>query len=205
MFIKYQVLLIGLVFKLRDIFGFQCESNTDLYDNESCKAFWHCTAEGLLQSMNRTVSRQDFGKLEIEQIGHTPMWLRIVSGKLHCVVHPNFQVKRYRMKVYRAAHYINRLNRLLRQSKLKVADGTEWWTHHSDWVKVRAGLNAPPVFSVSGSVGYTDIAGIPFMSFSDKISSFEITSTVLESSENNNSILGDDTTKTSSSKFSSVA
>ncbi|CAL6327878.1 unnamed protein product [Bathycoccus prasinos] len=159
--------------KLRDIFGFQCGSSVELYDHESCEAFWNCTAEDLLQSTNETVSRQDFGRLQIEEIGHTPLWLRVVSNKLHCVIHPDFQIKRYRLKIYRAAHYINRLNRLLRQGKLRVADGTEWWTHHSDWVKVRAGRVAPPVFSVSGAAGYADIAGIPFMSFSDKTSYLE--------------------------------
>lgn len=154
-------------------FGFQCGSGVDSYDYQSCKKFWNCTAEGLLHSMNKTVSRRDFGGLQIEKIGHTPMWLRVVSGKLHCVIHPDFRRKRYRMKIYRAAHYINRLNRVLRQEKLRVDDGTEWWTHHSDWVKVRHGEIVPPVFSVAGAVGYADIAGIPFMSFSDKVSYFE--------------------------------
>ena len=171
---KYHFLLVlAAFFKLRDIFGFQCGSSVELYDHESCEAFWNCTAEDLLQSTNETVSRQDFGRLQIEEIGHTPLWLRVVSNKLHCVIHPDFQIKRYRLKIYRAAHYINRLNRLLRQGKLRVADGTEWWTHHSDWVKVRAGRVAPPVFSVSGAAGYADIAGIPFMSFSDKTSYLE--------------------------------
>jgi len=175
MFKSYFILavLAAVAFRAGDIFGFQCGSSVNLYDDESCKAFWHCTAEGLLQFMNKTVSRQDFDRLHIEEIGHTPMWLRIVSDKLYCVNHPNFKRKRYRVKIYRAAHYINRLNRLLRQGKLRVADGTEWWTHHSDWVKVPVGRVTPPVFSVSGAVGYADIAGIPFMSFSDKISYFE--------------------------------
>ena len=155
------------------ISGFKCDSRVELYDYDSCKMFWNCTSDSLLQSINKTLSRQEFGKLQIEQIGHTPMWLRIQSDKLYCVSHPDFKEKSYRIKIYRAAHYINRLNRLLSQRKLVVSNGTEWWTHHSDWVKVPAGSTTVPIFSVSGAVGYSDIAGIPFMSFSDKISSLE--------------------------------
>lgn len=155
------------------ISGFSCGSKVDTYDYASCKVFWNCTAVDLLHSVNKTINRREFGKLQIETIGHTPMWLRIRENRLYCVVHPNFQRKNYRMKIYRASHYINRLNRLLVQKKLRVADGTEWWTHHSDWVKVPAGQLAPPVFSVSGAAGYADIPAIPFMSFSDKISYLE--------------------------------
>ena len=171
--LKYHFSLIVIAFKAGNIFGVQCEISAELRDHGSCKAFWDCTAEDLLRPMNKSVSRQDFGRLHIEEIGHTPMWLRVVSHKLHCVVHPDFQIERYRLKIYRAAHYINRLNRILREGKLKVAEGTEWWTHHSDWVKVPAGRTIPPVFSVSGAAGYADIAGIPFMSFSDKVSYLE--------------------------------
>lgn len=168
-----RVLLIVSTLNVVCISSNECGSVVDLYDDRSCKVFWRCTSERLLQSVNKTVNRQDFEKLKIEEIGHTPMWLRINSDKLFCVTHPGFQIKSYRIKVYRAAHYINRLNRLLRQGKLRVADGTEWWTHHSDWVKVPQGRISPPVFSVSGASHYSDIAGIPFMSFSDKISSSE--------------------------------
>ncbi|CAL6338365.1 unnamed protein product [Bathycoccus prasinos] len=174
---KYHVLYVLIVAAINVgyISGLQCGRKLDLYDYESCKVFWDCTSEGLLQSLNKTVNRQDFDKLRIEEIGHTPMWLRIQSDKLYCVNHPGFQRQSYRIKIYRAAHYINRLNRILRQRKLRVVDGTEWWTHHSDWVKVTTGRIIPPVFSVSGAVGYADIAGIPFMSFSDKISYLENT------------------------------
>ena len=179
---KYCLVLVLAATNFSFILSFR-GSKVDLYDYESCKDFWNATADSLLQT-TRNTSRQDFGKMQIEKIGHTPMWLRIQANKLHCVVHPSFQVKRYRMKIYRAAHYISRLNRLLRQSKLKVADGTEWWTHHSDWTKVRAGEIKIPVFSVSGGTGFTDIAGIPFMSFSDKISQLE--NTAFHQEEKNN-------------------
>lgn len=151
----------------------QCESVQDLYDEEACKSFWDCTSVGLLYSVNRTVNRESFGALDIEKIGHTPLWLRIHLNKLHCVIHPGFRRKRYRIKIYRAAHYINRLNRILRQRKLNLTNGIEWWTHHSDLVKVSVSSNFPPVFSVSGAPGFADIAGIPFMSFSDKLSALE--------------------------------
>ena len=171
--ILQQFLLLVMLNQLGYISSFHCRSSVELYDLENCKRFWNCTSERLLLSVNKTISRQDFGNLQIERIGHTPMWLRIQSNKLYCVIHPRFQRNRYRLKIYRAAHYISRLNRLISQGKLKVADGTEWWTHHSDWVKVPTGINEPPVFSVSGAAGYADIAGIPFMSFSDKISHME--------------------------------
>lgn len=170
---QFNVLLVFAASNIGYISGFKCGSRVELYDYDSCKMFWNCTSDGLLQSINKTLNRQDFGKLLIGQIGHTPMWLRIQSDKLYCVNHPDFRKASYRLKIYRAAHYISRLNRLLRQRKLRVADGTEWWTHHSDWVKVPTGSSTLPIFSVSGASGYSDIAGIPFMSFSDKISSLE--------------------------------
>ncbi|CAL6335047.1 unnamed protein product [Bathycoccus prasinos] len=64
-------------------------------------------------------------------------------------------------------HYINRINRILRENG-NIPDYTEWWSHQSDWVKVPENLDFPPVFSTAGAKGYADIPGIPFMSFSDK-------------------------------------
>jgi len=54
-----------------------------------------------------------------------------------------------------------------------ISEGTEWLSHHSDWVKVPRSKNCPPVFAVSGDKNYNDVPGIPFMSFSDSISKGE--------------------------------
>lgn len=156
--------------------GTPCKNSVidvSVYSKSNCRAFWDCTTNELLAPLNQTVKRESLSHLKIEKIGHTPMWIRIRSNKLHCVIHPDFDRKRYRIKIYRAAHYIARLNRILRQGKPKVLDDTEWWSHHSDFVKVPSGSNFPPVFSVSGAPGFEDIAGIPFMSFSDQISQKE--------------------------------
>mmetsp|Transcript_2044 Transcript_2044/g.6529 ORF Transcript_2044/g.6529 Transcript_2044/m.6529 type:complete len:402 (-) Transcript_2044:2268-3473(-) len=148
----------------------------DDYENgQNCKIFWDCSADGLLRSLKEAggAHRSKFQDLDINTIGHTPMWLRIRKNKLHCVVHPNFRVKNYRMKIYRAMHYIIRLNRILKPSnpsKLRIPDDTEWWSHHSDMVRVPVESKFPPVFAVSGAQTFADIPGIPFMSFSDKIS-----------------------------------
>ena len=161
--------------RIRRAFGStsDCNSVEDVYDAESCRVFWDCTSKELLRPVNRSIFRESLGELDMEIIGHTPLWLRIHSGKLHCVVHPDFVKKKYRLKIYRAAHYINRLNRVLSQRKLRIPSGTEWWTHQSDWAKVAPDDTLPPIFSTSGSHGTADIAGIPFMSFSDKISRLE--------------------------------
>ena len=151
----------------------QCDMEQDLYSSSNCKMYWECTAEKLLLPLNKTILRENFARLALNKIGHTPMWLRIHSNKLYCVVHPDFRRSEYRLKIYRATHYIARLNRILNQGKLSLQNGTDWWSHHSDWVKVPTGSNYPPVFSVSGAPGFDDIAGIPFMSFSDRISVIE--------------------------------
>lgn len=166
------VILLSLTFIFACGRAMPCKNSVidvDVYSKYNCRAFWDCTTNELLASLNQTVRRESLSHLKIEKIGHTPIWIRIRSNKLHCVIHPDFDRKRYRIKIYRAAHYIARLNRILRQGKLKVLDDTEWWSHHSDFVKVPSGSNFPPVFSVSGAPGFEDIPGIPFMSFSDKI------------------------------------
>ena len=170
------VILLSLTFIFACGRAMPCKNSVidvDVYSKYNCRAFWDCTTNELLASLNQTVRRESLSHLKIEKIGHTPIWIRIRSNKLHCVIHPDFDRKRYRIKIYRAAHYIARLNRILRQGKLKVLDDTEWWSHHSDFVKVPSGSNFPPVFSVSGAPGFEDIPGIPFMSFSDKISQKE--------------------------------
>ena len=150
-----------------------CSEVVDNYENTSCRLHWDCTTDGLLHSVKRVIDRANFGNFDIEQIGHTPLWLRVNSSTLYCVIHPEFNYERYRIKIYRAAHYIARLNRVLREGKLRLPNGTEWWTHYSDWVKVPSVGNFPPIFSVSGAAGFADVAGIPFMSFSDKVSALE--------------------------------
>ncbi|CAL6334253.1 unnamed protein product [Bathycoccus prasinos] len=140
-----------------------------------CREFWSCTVDKLLQNFTSQVHRAEFSDLDIRKIGHTPMWLRISSRKLHCVIHPQLQRKKFRMKVYRALHYINRINRIMKDEDLAIPDDTEWWTHHSDLVKIPENSNFLPVFSVAGASGYKDIPGIPFMSFSDRIAEAENT------------------------------
>ncbi|CAL6325383.1 unnamed protein product [Bathycoccus prasinos] len=148
-----------------------CKESIPEYSGK-CEKFWYCTARELLKDVGQP-DRSKFAKFDIAKIGHTPMWLRISNRTLYCVVHPQFDKRKYRMKTYRALHYLNRLNRILENTELYIPDGTEWWTHHSDWTKVRKGSSIPPVFAVSGAYGFEDIAGIPFMSFSDKISQVE--------------------------------
>jgi hypothetical protein len=74
-----------------------------------------------------------------------------------------------RKKEYRARHYLNRINRILQTTQNSIPEGTEWFTHHSDHVKVQRNTALFPVFANSGASGYSDIPGIPFMSFSDQI------------------------------------
>lgn len=150
-----------------------CSKVVGKYEKVSCRWYWDCTSDGLLHSVERIIDRANFDNFKIEHIGHTPLWLRVQSGTLYCVIHPEFNYEKYRIKIYRAAHYIARLNRVLHEGKLRVPNGTEWWTHHSDWVKVPSLGKFPPVFSISGAPGFADIAGIPFMSFSDKTSALE--------------------------------
>ena len=171
----YIIIIYTCFSSLRRVFSasFDCKTVEDIYDAESCKKFWDCTSKGLLQQMNRSISRESLGELDIDEIGHTPLWLKIHSGRLHCVIHPGFSKKKYRLKIYRAAHYINRLNRIQSQRKLQIPSGTEWWTHQSDWVKVALNSTLPPIFATSGSHETADIAGIPFMSFSDEKSQIE--------------------------------
>jgi len=150
-----------------------CNScNTVLDDYETnCEIYWNHTAFKLLNSWKGGIKRELFEDFEITKLGHTPMWLRILQGKLFCV---QLRVPRntvLRMKMYRALHYINRVNRILKLYDLP--SGIEWWSHYSDWVKVPEYSKFPPVFSISGASGYQDIAGIPFMSFSDRIAELE--------------------------------
>ena len=149
----------------------------DLYTTKSCEAYWDCTVELLLQKWaadtQRTttnIPRSSLKEIDINQIGHTPMLLRIENGRLFCVRHPHIVRNRskLRMKIYRALHYINRINRILERGVNPIPNGTEWWTQHSDLGKMALGITSPPIFSVSGGSGFADIAGIPFMSFSDK-------------------------------------
>lgn len=147
-----------------------CNSIFTRYDLSSCRIYWDCTIRELLSDWKFGINRTLIYKMDVRALGHTPMWLRIVSGKLYCVP---IQNKKFRFKIYRALHYINRLNRILREFPKTIPDATEWLSHHSDWVKVPRSKNCPPVFAVSGDENYNDIPGVPFMSFSDSISKRE--------------------------------
>lgn len=115
---------------------------------------------------------------QFQQVGHTPIWFRILNNKLHCVKYKGKTKTGYiatnlRLNHYRAVHCINRVYRTLRE-KGNIPDYIEWWSHRSEWVKVPENLEFPPVFSTAGAKGYADIPAIPFMSFSDKKSISEI-------------------------------
>lgn len=150
-----------------------CNSWPKFYDRHSCRKFFDCTVSEILSKKGGMVNRSLLADVDIEKIGHTPLWLRVSDGKLHCVRHQKATKKKLRIKAYRSMHYINRLSRILEDEELAIPDRTEWWSHQSDWVKVSAGSDMPPVFAISGADGYDDIPGIPFMSFSDKLSIWE--------------------------------
>lgn len=152
----------------------KCNDSVTKYDESSCKLYWKCTVEKLLRPYSY-VQRAFFSKLQPKDLGHTPLWLRISKKRLYCVLHPNISHQRrsLRLKPYRALHYINRINGILKGSSAFIPDGTEWWSHQSDWVKVPEGEDVPPVFSISGANGYADLPGIPFMSFTDKLAERE--------------------------------
>ena len=76
------------------------------------------------------------GKQPKSVLGHTPMWLRVVRGKLHCVIDPRFATDTLRLKPYRARHYVQRVNAILKAGK-KLPENLEWWTHHSVGVVLR--------------------------------------------------------------------
>jgi len=150
----------------------RCPVITSKYDDESCKTHWNCTAEKILKVWS-TIERSDVSgsDVNVSSFKHTPLLLRVAKGKLHCVQHPRVKdiSNNLTIKAYRALHYINRLNRILRKSSTAILEGTEWWTHQADRVKIPLKLNPFPLFGYSGAKGYADIAGIPFMSFSDKL------------------------------------
>jgi len=108
-----------------------------VYDvDDSCKIHWKKTAKELLIPWAESgVQRESLGRVPLAALTHTPMWLRIVKGRLHCVRDPRFKRLRLRMKLYRAMHYIIRVNRVVDSRGLP--EGTEWWTQHSDFLKVK--------------------------------------------------------------------
>lgn len=141
-----------------------------LYHNDECVYYWNQTVSKLLVPWERGFQRSLLYQSELtKSLGHTPLHLRVKNGTLYCVQHmaPRSQL---RVKKYRAYHYINRINRILRYKNLP--QNLEWWTHQSDLSKIRRNsqnmARFPPIFSVAGGVHYLDIPGIPFMSFSDK-------------------------------------
>ena len=152
-----------------------CSSFVSKYDEVSCNIYWSCTVEKLLRKIKFPIQRSSLSNLQPKDLGHTPLWLRVSKNKLHCVLHPNLQLQasNLRLKPYRALHYINRINLVLKSSRDLIPDETEWWSHQSDWAKIPAGKDMPPVFSISGAEGYADLPGIPFMSFTDKLAKRE--------------------------------
>ena len=132
----------------------------DIYNTSSCNLFWNCTAEVLLNDWKLGINRQNFDAQILLRLGHTPMWLRIQNGKVHCVQGTNINFSNLRKKEYRARHYLNRINRILENSQNSIPEGTEWFTHHSDHVKIQRNTALFPVFANSGASGYSDIPGL---------------------------------------------
>lgn len=142
----------------------------------TCKQHWREMAKKMLEPWAESgVRRESMDKIPISTITHTPMWLRVVRGKLHCVIDPRVEklsrAGSLRTKIYRARHYVQRVNAILQRGR-KLPENLEWWTQHSDLCKVPKGIESldgspPPVFSVAGGPDFWDIPGIPFMSFSD--------------------------------------
>ena len=152
-----------------------CDELPREYDDDSCKVYWKCSVENLLLSWskkNQGFHRSDLANLNAQDLEHTPMWLRVIEDKLYCVKSRSLQGKNLTLKVYRARHYVNRLNRILGEVG-RIPNMTEWWTHHADRAKVKIDAFPFPIFSVAGAPGRADIAGIPFMSFSDSLSKSE--------------------------------
>ena len=179
--IMYRMLLVCVIFscyQITNTYGLlsndSCSKAVNKYNEASCKIYWNCTIEKLLRPY-KYIRRDFFSNLQPKDVGHTPLWLRISRKKLYCVLHPNISVQRQslRLKPYRALHYINRINGILKSSSTFIPDETEWWSHQSDWAKVPEGEDVPPVFSISGAKGYADLAGIPFMSFTDRLAQRE--------------------------------
>ena len=160
--------LIVFLFDLPGLHGL----SPRIYGDIECQLYWKETISTLLESVHSSIPRSLFSSFNLTRIGHTPLWLRISDNKLHCVRHPKFTRSNFRMKIYRALHYINRINRIL-QSR-KIANNTEWLSHFSDSTKLLKSCQWPvPAFSISGNKDFYDIPGIPFMSFSDKLSKLE--------------------------------
>jgi len=137
----------------------------------TCWQHWRNTVQKLLHPWADGVHRESMTKVPLETVSHTGMWLRVVRGKLHCVLDPRMANLTLRLKPYRARHYIQRVNAILKSGK-RLPENLEWWTHHSDWSKVPKGIGLvdglpPPVMATSGGLDFWDIPGVPFMSFSD--------------------------------------
>lgn len=174
------VYLILLVQNVNEVYSsltdyLPCSHIESSYNVEKCNFHWNCTIKKLLKTYTDIgfINRNDLtGEgVQVSNFMNTPLLLRVVKGKLHCVQHPRVrEVKdKLTIKAYRALHYINRVNRILRKNSTAIPAGTEWWTHQGDAVKFPLTRNPFPLFGYSGANGYADIAGIPFMSFSDKM------------------------------------
>lgn len=153
-----------------------CISAVSSYNGKACEIHWNCTVQRLLSPwllQNRSINRATLHKLNVSRIGHTPLLLKVSKGKLYCVRQPGLRgiKENLRIKAYRASHYINRLNRILKSDFNAIPDKTEWWTHQADLVKIPLEHDSIPfpVFSYGGAENYADIAGIPAAALSDKM------------------------------------
>lgn len=129
----------------------------------TCKQHWREMAKKMLEPWAEGVQRDSMGKMPKSVLGHTPMWLRVIRGKLHCVLDPRFKNDQLRLKPYRARHYVQRVNAILQSGK-SLPENLEWWSHHSDLSKVPKGIELvdglpPPIMAVAGGPEFWDIPG----------------------------------------------
>lgn len=129
----------------------------------TCKQHWREMAKKMLEPWAEGVQRESMGKMPKSVLGHTPMWLRVIRGKLHCVLDPRFKDDQLRLKPYRARHYVQRVNAILQDGK-SLPENLEWWSHHSDLSKVPKGIELvdglpPPIMAVAGGPDFWDIPG----------------------------------------------
>lgn len=133
----------------------------------TCKEHWRKMAKRMLEPWADGVNRESMNKVPWYPISSTSLWLRNVGGSLKCVLDPRIKehaaAGNYSAKVYRARHYVQRVNAILKSGK-HLPENLEWWNHHSDLSKVPKGIELvdglpPPVFAVAGGPDFWDIPG----------------------------------------------
>ena len=71
----------------------------------TCKQHWREMAKKIMEPWDETgITRDSMDKIPLSVMGHTPMRLRVIRGKLHCVVDPRLEAIKTKLglKTYRA-------------------------------------------------------------------------------------------------------